>query len=298
MIRSLQRRYVAMLTSGAQVTLLFGALHWGNAAGWAVALALIAALSFLAWTGTYRRWRAVADTPTSQIAYAAQGYVELAGDAAQPGAVKIVSRLTQLPCCWYRFRVEVRRNDRRGWSLEDEGESVDAFRLRDASGECTIEPEGAEVVCTRKQTWTSGERRFTEWVILERDPLYVLGELATFSPATGFSEGLALAAKLTDWKSDSAALRRRFDLDGDGEISLAEWRLARAQAKREVAEERELLRAEPSVHVVRRPSDGRAFLLANVDAEKLAARFSLWAWVHLGLFLAGTAGSVLAASRL
>lgn len=297
-MRSLQRQYVAMLTSGTQVVLVLFALHTGSALGWAVALGLIAATSFLAWTSTYRRWRAVADTPTSQVAYAAQGYVELAGHAAQPATVQIVSRLTQLPCCWYRFRIERRDRNRRGWAMEDEGESVAAFRLRDATGECTVEPEGAEVICTRKQTWTRGERRFTEWVILERDPLYVLGELATFSPAAGFSESLAMSAKLGEWKADRTALRRRFDLDGDGEVSLSEWQLARAQARREVAEERELLRAEPSVQVVRKPADGRAFMLANLDAGKLAAHFSLWAWVHLALFFAGTAGSVLAASRV
>jgi hypothetical protein len=297
-MRSLQRQYAAMLTSGTQLVLVLAALHTGSAAGWAVALGLLALVSFVAWTSTYRRWRAVADTPTSQIAYAAQGYVELAGRAAQPRDVKILSRLTQLPCCWYRFRVEVRRSDKRGWSVEEEGESVEAFRMRDATGECTVEPEGAEVICNRKQTWTSGDRRFTEWVILERDPVYVLGELATFSPGANFSETLALSAKLNDWKADRDTLRRRFDLDGDGAISLAEWQLARTQAKREVAQERELLRAEPSVQVVRKPRDGRSFLLANLDAEKLAARFNLWAWLHLGLFFAGTAGSVLAATRL
>jgi hypothetical protein len=298
-MHALSRQYAAMLTSGTQVLLLFLALQTRSLAGWAVVLALVAALSFAAWTSTYRRWRAVSDTPTSQVAYAAQGYAELAGHAAQPADVRIVSRLSHLPCCWYRFRIERRRErSRRGWVLQEQGESVEAFRLRDATGECLVEPDGAEVLCTRRQTWTSGEYRFTEWVILERDPLYVLGDFATFAPDAGFSESLAMSERLGAWKEDRPRLRERFDLDGDGEISLAEWQLARAQARREVAREREILRAAPGVQVVRRPRDGRPFLLANLDAERLAARFNLWAWVHLGLFLAGTAGSVVAATRL
>jgi hypothetical protein len=295
---TLARQYAAMLTSGTQLLLLFVALHTGSLAGWAVVLALVAALSFAAWTSTYRRWRAVADTPTSQVAYAAQGYAELAGHAEQPAGARIVSRLTHLPCCWYRFRIERRRQRNRGWVVQEQGESVEAFRLRDATGECAVEPDGAEVLCTRRQTWTSGEYRFTEWVILERDPLYVLGDFATFSAGAGFSESHAMNAKLGGWKQDRPRLRERFDLNRDGDVSLAEWQLARAAARREVLREREILLAEPGVQVMRKPPDGRPFLLANLDAGKLAARFSLWAWVHLALFFAGTAGSVVAATRL
>jgi hypothetical protein len=294
----LRRQYLTLLTSGTQLVLLFFALQSWTVAGWAIALALIALVSFVAWTSMYRRWRAVADTPTSQVAYAAQGYVELAGRAHQPAGARIVSRLTHLPCCWYRFRIERRERDKRRWTLEEEGESVAEFRLRDATGECTVDPSGAEVTCTRRQRWTSGDQRLTEWVILEHDPLYVLGHFATYAPDAQFSASLALSARLNAWKEDRARLRERFDLDRDGEVSLAEWQLARAQAKRDVAREREMLRAQPGVHLVRKPTDGRPFLLANVDAQKLAARFSLWAWVHLGLFFAGTAGSVVAATQL
>ncbi len=42
-------------------------------------LAALTAAGLLAWLASYKRYRLIADTPTSQITSAAQGYVELVG---------------------------------------------------------------------------------------------------------------------------------------------------------------------------------------------------------------------------
>jgi len=298
-VNGVRRQYAALLTSGAQLLLLFVGLNIGQPIGWVVVLALIAGISFLAWVSVYRRWRAVADTPTSQIASAAQGYVELAGRAENHDGIKVVARLSRLSCCWYRYRVERRSHNKKGWTLEDEGESVESFRLRDASGTCSVDPEGAEVLATRRNVWTEGDRRYTEWLILERDPLYALGDFATVGGAhLALNAAADVAAVLAEWKRDRRSLASRFDLDGDGEISMREWELARAEARREVGRTHAELRAAPGVHVLRRPRDGRLYLLANVDADRLAARFRLWTWLHLALFFGGVVGSVTAAARM
>jgi len=48
---------------------------------WPYALLAMSAVSFFAWVANYRRYRAIQDLPTSKVASAAQGYVELFGRA-------------------------------------------------------------------------------------------------------------------------------------------------------------------------------------------------------------------------
>jgi hypothetical protein len=45
------------------------------------------------------------------------------------------------------------------------------------------------------------------------------------------------------------------------------------------------------VNVMRQPSDGRLFLLADLDPNQLARRYGLWTWVQLAIAIG--AGSAL-----
>jgi len=88
-------------------------------------------------------------------------------------------------------------------------------------------------------------------------------------------------------------LRKRFDLNRDGTIDLKEWELARLQALREVRRRQSETqsRAVEGVNLLRRPGDGRLFLLANEMPDRLGARYRFWSGAHLALFLgAGAAG--------
>ncbi|MCU0803689.1 MAG: E3 ubiquitin ligase family protein [Burkholderiales bacterium] len=295
MVVQLRRRYAALLTSGTQLALLVVGLHLGEPAAWAFIFAAVAALSFAAWIGAYRRWRAIADTPTSQIASAAQGYAELAGRAENRPGIRVLARLSTLPCCWYRYRVQERRSDRKGWTTIEEGESEEPFVLRDETGACVVDPEGAEVLPAAYDTWTRGDRRYTEWLVREGDPLYALGEFATLGGAgAALDRGRDVGALLADWKHDRPQLLARFDLDRDGELSFREWALARAQAKREIDRTHAEERALPGVDCLRRPADGRLFLLSNLDPDKLNRKYYGWAWIHLAVFFGAMIGALVA----
>ena len=106
MLVSLRRGYGDLVTSGGQIILLIIGFQTESRLGMFVCVALIAPLSLIAWISAWRRARAVADTPTSRIASAAQGYVELIGIGKPLGGQPVISPANHLPCLWYRYRIE------------------------------------------------------------------------------------------------------------------------------------------------------------------------------------------------
>jgi hypothetical protein len=257
MIVRLRRPRLQVLTGGVQIALLVVGAQIDAPGAWFVILPTIAAISLWAWTANFRRYRMVDDMPTSQVASAAQGYIELFGRAENHPGVAIVAPLSKRTCCWYQYRLERRASDNK-WHTEDAGESAASFVLRDATAACSLDPEGAEVVAARKETWTHGDYRSTEWWIAEGDALYALGELRTTSATPTTAERREDASELlADWKRDKPELLRRFDLNGDGTVDLKEWQLARAEAQRHVDRNHEALRNAPPHDRVARPSDGR-----------------------------------------
>ncbi|HSD61315.1 MAG TPA: hypothetical protein VLC55_10725 [Burkholderiales bacterium] len=279
--------YVNALTSGAHLVLLLLAINIGTREAWLASLSAVALISFVAWAGNFRRHRLMADTPTSRIASAAQGYAELQGRAAAHPGAGLLSKLTALPCLWFRYVVE-RRNSEDKWEQVDNGSSDDSFLLRDGTGECVIDPDGAEIVTRHRQKWARDDYRYTEWLLLAQDPLYAIGEFSTVSGATvPLSESRDIGELLAEWKADRPQLLKRFDLDRDGEIDLREWALARAEARRQVAARHEEIRSRTgALHVLRAPPDGRLFLVTNLDPGKLMRRHKLWGIAHLLIFLA------------
>jgi hypothetical protein len=274
------------LTGGLHFVIIAIAFATEDPAAWRYALAAMAAVSFFAWIASYRRYRTIHDLPTSRIASAAQGYVELFGRSELLGGHAIVSKLSGTPCCWFRYYTEQRdSNDK--WHHVDSGTSNEHFLLVDASGECVVSPEGAEVLAARKRTWTQGDYRQTEWTLMPNGVLYALGEFSTVSGAiSAMDERADVSHLLKDWKKDKSRLLERFDLNRDGEIDLREWELARLEAQREVRKRHSEGRAAVTegVHLLRKPGDGRLFLLADALPEKLGRRFALWSGLHLILF--------------
>jgi hypothetical protein len=254
---------------------------------WPYALGAIAVVSFCAWAANHRRYRQIHDLPTSKVASAAQGYVELVGRAeALPGA-PLISKLSSSPCCWYSYKIEEKgSNDK--WQTVDSGRSVEDFLLVDDTGQCVISPRGAEVLTHDHKHWQEGSYRYSEWLLLAKAALYAIGEFSTRS-------ALAIAAReergdvaelLAAWKRNDSMLRERFDLDRDGRIDLKEWELARLQAQREVRKRHARSHAVEGVHLLCKPGDSRLFLLANEMPDKLGGRYHFWAWVHLAIFIA------------
>lgn len=241
------------------------------------------------------RWiriaRLIEDTPTSRVRSAAQGYVELAGRGLQAGAGGNVGPLTRRPCIWWRYRISKReQSGKRGdrWRVVASGTSNQPFELDDGTGRCLVMPEGAEVVTTESTAWYGGtpwpttapgadrraerDYKYVEERIYEHEQVYVLGDFRSHR-----SDGPDLQAAANDlareWKADQAALVERFDADGDGRISLAEWEGARAEALRTVQAQARERPVGSAVHVVARPQSGQLFLLAASPPEQLARRY-------------------------
>jgi hypothetical protein len=257
--------------------------------GWQISFALVGLTSFWAWYANLKRYRTVADTPTSRIASAPQGYVELVGRGRQPPGDGLISPISGLPCLWYRYRVERKNGDR--WEHVESAVSHDTFGMDDGSGNVLVDPDGAEILTSHKQVSTSGGYRKTEWTLIEGEPIYVIGEHVTLGgPNAVLDKKADLATLLAEWKTDKTALLARFDADRDGEISLEEWEHARKTASAEVDRVHLEIRLKDGVHLVRKPVHGRPFLIANREVTALVRHFRLWSWVHLALIMAVLVG--------
>lgn len=273
----------------AQATLVGLAFHLGMADAWKAILPALAAINLAGWLAALRITRAINDTPTSRVASAAQGYVELHGHARPHQGQQLMTPFSQLPCLWYRYKTE-RRTDER-WEQVDSGESLAPFDLEDASGRCTIEPHGAHIQTTHKETRNDGEWRHTEEVLLKGDRLYALRAFRSAG-----AHDLVLDARreegelLAEWKKDPDELHRRFDLDGNGDISPREWMLARQAARREIARLHAALRAQAPRHYLSRPVDHRPFLISNLSPDAMGTRYAWLARLFLVLMLGSLGG--------
>lgn len=289
MFASLRRSYSQFITSGGQLLLLFAGFHLGSRDGWLWCLGGMAAISLIAWYSTLRRLRIIGGTPTSRIASAAQGYVELMGRAL-PHDIPLVGKYSLLPCLWYRYRVE-RKNYKNEWRTETSGESEAPFVIDDGSGQCVIAPGGAEIFTRHKRSWQVGDHRYTEWMLLPQDALYALGEFKTVGgSSTELTHNELVNRVLAEWKQDHKNLLAQFDLNNDGELDMREWMLARQAAKREAHKRLAEARAEADTHFLLPPSDGRLFLISNLPPEKLAGLYKLWSWLHVTIFFGALIG--------
>lgn len=289
MLVTLHRGYAYLVTSGAQLLLLLVGLKLESRNGWLACLSIMAAISILAWLSALNRLRAIRDTPTSKIASAAQGYVELTGRGQSFGD-PLISKLRLLPCLWYRYKVEQRESEDK-WKTIDSGESDDSFMLRDDTGECVVDPERAEILTQHRDQWHDGDYRYTEWKLIENDKLYVIGQFRTQGGSTmAFDTRAELNALLAEWKKNMPALHARFDLDNNGTLDMQEWMLARSAAKREVAKMTREAQAQPDINIICQPRDGKLFLISNLDQDRLSRRYLFWNWAHLAIFFGALGG--------
>jgi hypothetical protein len=295
MLVSLKREYAQLVTSGSQLFLLFIGFKLESYTGWLWCLGTMALISLFAWYSALHRLRAVSGTPTSRIGSAAQGYVELIG-RGEPHGAPIIARYSTLPCLWCRHLLEKRSSDNKSWNTVEEGESTAPFVINDGSGKCVVDPEHAEILTDHKDSWTTGDHRYTEWKLLEIDNIYTLGELKTVGGSTiSTTHDDLVKDVLSEWKMNNDDLLKRFDLNNNGVLEMQEWMLARSAAKREAEKRLAELRAEPDTNFILKPHDGRLFLISNLDHDDLALRYKLWTWLHLTIMFCslGTLGWLL-----
>jgi hypothetical protein len=287
--RALRHDFANMTSSASSLLILLIGTQIKHPVAWMFLLGFSAVTSFVSWLFNLARFRMVSGVPTSRVVSAPQGYTELFGRAAVFPNEQPLGKRSGLPCVWFRCITE-RSNDGHVERVADEI-SENTFLLNDGSGECVIDPDGAEVITTHKRVWTESNYRHTEWALRPGEPLYAIGEVVTEGGVSAhLDEREDVGALLAEWKLDKRGLLARFDANRDGEIDLLEWEAARAAAQQEVKRNHDELRLQDGVHVLRKPRDGRLFLLSNLPPHKLARRYALWAWAHVAiLFVAAIA---------
>lgn len=281
--------YANLVLGGGNIFLLLVGFHLRTLFGWEIALGLMAAISFWAWYANLTRYRLVADTPTARIASAPQGYIEIVGRGKQPPGDALVSPLNGLPCLWYRYRIEQKKDDQ--WETVETRLSDDTFGVDDGTGLMLVDPDDAEILTSHKQVSDEGEYRYTQWTLVAGETLYVIGDHVTLGGANAvLNASEDVAELLAEWKKDRAALLTRFDSNRDGEIDMDEWEAVRRAAAEEVERSHFDIRQKDGVHLMRK-SAHRPFLIANRKVASLIRHYQLWLVYHL-VALSGAIGGL------
>lgn len=291
MLVRLKRDLANLALPAIQIGAVAVALAIDEAWGTVVGLAMLMGTGLYGWLRSIRHARLILDTPTARIASAAQGYAELRGRGVPLQGTPLLSPVNGLPLIWYRVRSERKQRDGK-WRHLDTVESDASFVLDDGSGMVAVDPEGAEMLVRRRDVFSDGDTRHTQWSLIANDPIYVIGEFATLgSISPVFDTRTQIRDLLAAWKTDPKYLLERFDLDGNGEIDMQEWELARAQARREVLKQRSETLAAAEAHIVRKPAGGRLYLISDLDPTVIARRYRLWGLFHAAVFLGSTAAA-------
>ncbi|MBW2941886.1 E3 ubiquitin ligase family protein [Zhongshania aquimaris] len=262
---------------------------------------IIALVSAIASIKSLMAARIIEDTPTSKIRSAHQGYVELIGFAKIGPEPLLLSGLSKTPCLWFRYNIERYESSGKNssWRSIEKHTSTQAFTLNDGSGDCYVMPSRADVSTQRKRTWHGNSRhpsrtsgmnlfgkryRYTEEMLCADDLLYIIGLFETRHPPNpNAARDAEMAKVLNEWKQDYDKLTARFDRNGDGEIDLQEWELARAEALRKA--ERNVSKQAPlnPVHTISySPSRRQPYIIASSEPESLSKRYR---WQAVGMLL-------------
>ncbi|MEK6663596.1 MAG: hypothetical protein AABY73_06985 [Pseudomonadota bacterium] len=274
--------------------------------------ALASMAGFWMWQHGQRLARIIEDIPTSRIASAPQGYVELLGQACELADMSLVTGLSGTACLWYRWQIARRGGGGHGNDLvatlisqtvyipDEHEESQSCIGIQDSTGEAVIFPYGSEIIAAHRETWYEGDARFTEERIMPGDPLYVLGDFSTHTPSERPWELVnEVASQLSIWQADKPSLLRRFDRNGNGMLDPDEWEMMHREAMRITKQKQVKELATPAMHRVMAPDNGYHFLISSKPPQKLASYYRFWRTFGLGLFIGmGVLGLWLAGLRL
>lgn len=254
---------------------------------WRGLLVICMVISFFAGLFNYWRLLKISQAPISSIAAAAQGYIELQGIASTEKPMK--TPYHGIPCVWYRAWVyaNIPSNGKSTGIYEsrllDYSESQSVFTLNDGSGECSVDPKGAEVMHFKASTWRKNNHRYAEEYLPAGKPLYVLGQLDTRHDVLDKSiANKQVSQKLAQLKARPQHLLNRYDHNLDGEISLEEWELARHDAIKEVHGEH-AMRRNLGDFTLTKPSDNHLFLISAQSPQQLRDDYKNWVASHLGI---------------
>ena len=254
---------------------------------WPILLLAGIAISFFVGLFNYWKLLKISEAPISTIAAAAQGYIELQGIANCDKPLK--TPYHGIPCVWYRAYAyaNVADEDERtalyDSRLLNYSESQTVFTLTDSTGQCSVNPKGAEVVHFEARTWRKNDHRYVEEYLPAGKPLYVLGQLDTRHDVLDDETAKKyLIEKLADWKSNPQQLLRQFDKNLDGQIGMMEWEQARQEAHQQVLAEHAMRKGSGSFTLTK-PSDNHLFLISAQSPQQLRDSYKNWVVSHLGI---------------
>ena len=263
--------------------------------------------------------RQLQDTPSSKIRSAAQGYVELSG-LLQPADDMQAGPLTDQPCLWWRYEIE--RYTRSGksdrWRTLESGRSEAWLRLADSTGECLIDPRGADVHPATRQVWEGtlrhplrkvseglldglfgGRYRYTEERLHVGEYLYAIGEFQTESPASRSPDGEQTRGEVVrEWKADFAGLLHRFDANGDGRLDDEEWSQVQEAASLEAGQRHRQASLRPDWHRLFKPGEAQPFILSSYGKDGAIRHLHGQALLSALVCLGGAWGLAWLAERL
>lgn len=242
----------------------------------------IAANLFVAYVN-YKRLVKISVAPTSTIAAAAQGYIQLQGIAqtAQP----FTTPNLRFSCVWYRAwtyahfcddPLSKRPTDVR---LLDFEVSDQAFQIKDKTGVCIIQPDGAEVMGVIKREAIKNNHRYVEEFLPAGKQLYVIGHLDSRQMHyTAEAVHHEVGEVLKNWKASPDKRLKKFDQDDNGEIDAQELQYVRAAAKLEVTA-RHLVKNH-LVYTLTKPTDKQIFLIAAMSPQALSRQYRVWSIIN------------------
>lgn len=266
---------------------------------WLGAAVAIAIALFLFWRMAcwYQHARLIQNIPTARIRSAPQGYIELIGQAGMMEGPVIFSPLSQTRCVWYSYKIEEKTREysskgrsRTRWRVVKQATSEEVFLLDDDTGECAIDPDDAQVITRNKRVWYKHDvvppRRYTEWTILEGEPLYAMGLFKSVASVEDQTIRQQVSHKLREWKQDPNQLLHRYDTDNDGEINQQEWQQAREDAtiavKRQIGQRAKV----KQLSMMRSsPHKSQPYILSTIPEQKLIARYQRHALAAMTGFL-------------
>lgn len=234
--------------------------------------------------------RLAEDMATATIRSAAQGYRELQGAAANPYPDLLIAPLSGTPCLWFHYKVEKYvGGDNNDWEIVEQETSSRPLLLKDATGQCIIDPHGAEVSAINAPVWYGPNARpatpppttSAHWVVINRDSryrysesriedeenLYVIGEFRSYPTVPKHITDAGARHVITQWKSQQDTMLRAFDTDGDGTISQSEWENARRMATHIATKKMQPATDGDQVHVISSSNIKRHPFIISTKAE-------------------------------
>ncbi|MGK2943857.1 MAG: GIDE domain-containing protein [Desulfuromonadales bacterium] len=255
--------------------------------------------------------RHIENTPTSKVRSVAMGLVEVHGRTKRLYA--LVAPMTQSACAWYRLR-KYRMDKNDNWKQVKEINSNHVpFQVDDGTGLVVVDPAGAAVKASVRQTGYPGRSPLTftafgsgngdgeKWiedVIYEGTSIYVLG-YARPTREGRMSLRERTIIKLRQLKLDPRAMQR-YDTDGNGVVDETEWQGARNDAEQEAMHDHLLegnarKRQEEHVVIGKGPQRSLPFIITETVSEAdLVRKYGL---ISLPLMAAGLGSMGLALYR-